>query len=245
MTAHDPQLTLQDHLPWHFARRADDADDDDANFAADDAEDQAADYSFADAVADEEEGVNLLAVAVVAASVVVGIGIGAGATLLLTPSHRARPPPAVVASLAAPAPKPAGLAIAPAAPPVDAVEPASPAALGAAAVAPTPAAKSAAPRAYRSAAAPTRLATACDTSGGQRETLICAWPSIAAADRQMRRAYQHALDVGVDRSALQASQARWSTTSEFAARRSAADLTAAYHRRISELTALAANEPPH
>ena len=61
----------------------------------------------------------------------------------------------------------------------------------------------------------------------------------------MRRAYQHALDAGVDRPSLQASQDRWSTASEFAAQRSAADLAASYHQRIGELNALAANEPPH
>jgi uncharacterized protein YecT (DUF1311 family) len=250
MTAHDPQLVLPGNLPWHFERRADDADDDDANYAADDEPNGAADYSFADAVADEEEGVNPLAIAVVAAALVVGIGVGAGGTALLMSWHHARPPPKAVASLTPPAPKPAPLAIARTAPPpVEAVTPAAPGELGATAIEPAPAAKSASPRAHRSAAqtaaAPARMATACDTSGGQRETLICASPAIAADDREMRRAYQRALDVGVERNSLKASQARWSVTSEFAAQRSAADLAAAYHRRIGELNALAANEPPH
>jgi uncharacterized protein YecT (DUF1311 family) len=234
MTAHDPQLVSQGDLPWHFKRRADDTENADADYAendeADDEASDAPDYSFADAVADEEEGVNPFAIAVVAAALVIGIGVGAGATALLMSSHR---PPTVAVSRAPPPPRPAPPAIAPSPPPVEAAAPA-----------PAPAAKPASPRAHRPAAAPAPLATACGASGGPRETLICAWPAIAAADREMRGAYQRALDVGVERSSLQASQDRWLVTSDMAARRSAADLAAAYRSRIGELNALAASEPP-
>jgi uncharacterized protein YecT (DUF1311 family) len=245
MTAHDPQSDFQRDLPRHFSRRADDTEDDDQNYTANERADDDPDYSFADAVADDEEGVDPFAIAVVAAALVVGIGVGAGATVLLMSSHHAHPPPTVVASTA----KPARLAVARTAPAVEAVEAPPRGELGARAIEPAPAAKPASPSAHRSAArsiaAPTRMAAACGTSGAHREMLVCAWPAIAAADREMRRAYQHALDVGVERTSLKASQDRWLTTSEFAAQRSAADLTASYDRRIGELNALAAGEPPH
>ena len=213
-----------------------------ASDEADDEPDCEPDYSFADAVADDEEGVQFLAIAVVATALVIGIGLSAGATALWMSSHHARRPPAVAAAhlppakAGSPGPKPAGHRALPAPPPVEAA-------------APAPEAKAAAPRAHRASARPTGAATgsatACGARGSQREVMICEWPQIAAADREMRRAYQHALDAGVERGSLQASQDRWLTDSEFAAQRSAAALTDAYQGRIGELNALAANEPPH
>ncbi len=254
MAAHDTPLVLQGGSPWHFKWRADDTEN--ADYWADDEEhdnggegaDDRGDYSFADAVADDEEGVNPVAIAVVAAALVIGIGLGAGATVLWMSSHHARRPPAVAAAHTPAASRPAPLAVASSPPPVEAGE----------TVAPVPAAGSASPRVHKASARPkavhtvahtgaahTGTAAACRAGGSRRQALICAWPQIAADDREMRRAYQHAVDAGVERSTLQASQDRWSTVSELAAGRSAAALAAAYHRQIADLNALAASEPPH
>ena len=201
------------------------------------------DYSFADAVADEEEGVNPLAIAVVAAALVIGVGLGAGATALWMSSHHARRPPAVAAAHAPPAAKPAPLApnqlaIAPSAPPVEAA-------------APAPEAKAATPRAHRASARPIGAATGSASCrglrgarGSQREVMICEWPQIAAADREMRRApTSMRWTPALERGSLQASQDRWLTDTEFAAQRSAAALTDAYQGRIgSNSNALAAKQ---
>ena len=73
---------------------------------------------------------------------------------------------------------------------------------------------------------------------------ICADASIAAADQDMRKAYQRALRSGAPAAALRAQQDDWLALREDAARRSPSDLAAAYEERIADLNAIA-DEPPH
>lgn len=96
----------------------------------------------------------------------------------------------------------------------------------------------------KSASRSTRAADGCKTSGSRAQMTICADASIAAADQDMRRAYQRALRSGASAAALRAQQDDWLALREEAARRSPSDLAAAYEERIADLNAIA-DEPPH
>jgi len=94
-------------------------------------------------------------------------------------------------------------------------------------------------------AAGARSAGPCEAAPTRADRAICANAALAAADREMRRAYQRALDAGAPPMPLRASQEDWLIASEVAADRSTLDLAASYARRIAELNALARPEPPH
>ena len=114
-----------------------------------------------------------------------------------------------------------------------------------AAVAVVRTARAALPPAKARVASPIRPAAPCDAAPTRADQAICGTPSLAAADQEMRRAYQRALDAGAPPMPLRASQEDWLIASEVAAARSTLDLAAAYARRIAELNALARREPPH
>lgn len=94
-------------------------------------------------------------------------------------------------------------------------------------------------------ATPLGALSGCDAAPTRADRAICANPALAAADQDMRRAYQRALDAGAPPMPLRASQEDWLIASEVAADRSTLDLAAAYSRRIAELNAMARREPPH
>jgi uncharacterized protein YecT (DUF1311 family) len=84
----------------------------------------------------------------------------------------------------------------------------------------------------------------CKAGGSRALVTLCADPAIAAADNEMRGAFQRALKSGAPATALRAEQDDWLAVREDAARRSPGDLANAYQQRIEELNAIA-DEPPH
>jgi uncharacterized protein YecT (DUF1311 family) len=73
---------------------------------------------------------------------------------------------------------------------------------------------------------------------------VCAQPMLSDADRDLKRAYQHALSAGVSPQALQADQGAWTRERELAARRGPIDLVAAYSARIARVESMS-SEAPH
>ena len=236
MTTHDfdqPYMIYEGELPSYLRRKPATPQQQWADEAAEDAEDG--------------EGFDWSSLLIIGLVLAFGIVIGVCATLTLrsfapSPPDVPAPPASAQAQLqqdafaSVPGPKP----IAPpaAAPP---------------AAAPTPLHRRAAPQAAAPhaaaartrAVAPARPAGPCDAAPTRADSAICANPSLAAADQEMRRAYQRALDAGAPPMPLRASQEDWLIASEVAADRSTLDLAAAYARRIAELNALARREPPH
>lgn len=84
----------------------------------------------------------------------------------------------------------------------------------------------------------------CKPGASRLQVTLCADATIAAADQDMKRAYQRALKSGAPVRALRAQQDDWQAASETAAARSPGDLASAYRQRIDELNALA-DDPPH
>ncbi len=89
-----------------------------------------------------------------------------------------------------------------------------------------------------------RSTSGCQANGDRVQMTLCADPTIAAADRDMRTAFQRALSNGTSAAALQADQDDWLAFRDEAAQRSPGELAAAYEQRIAELNALV-SEPPH
>lgn len=79
----------------------------------------------------------------------------------------------------------------------------------------------------------------CRDAGSLAEELVCADAVLAAADRQLSRAYDRALRAGVPSEALQAEQEDWLASREDAALRSPRALGRLYDQRIDELNARA------
>jgi uncharacterized protein YecT (DUF1311 family) len=73
---------------------------------------------------------------------------------------------------------------------------------------------------------------------------VCAQPMLSDADRDLKRAYQHALSSGVSPQALQADQGAWTRERELAARRGPIDLVAAYSAQIARVESMS-SEAPH
>jgi uncharacterized protein YecT (DUF1311 family) len=75
----------------------------------------------------------------------------------------------------------------------------------------------------------------CADAGSLAEEMICSDPDIAAADREMSRAYRRALRAGTPAGALRADQRDWLAIREDAARHSRRALAQVYQQRIDEL----------
>jgi len=240
MTTHDfdqPYMIYEGELPRHLRRKPA----------------QAAQQRTEEDL-EETEGFDWSSLLIIALVLAFGIVIGVCGTLTLrsfAPRSPAPPPapattpdqrqPDVVASV--PGPK----AIAPPGPPRAETLPQARMAsktVGAHAD-PAPALRSAASAARAREPAPARTAGPCDAAPTRADRAICSNVSLAAADQEMRLAYQRALDAGAPPMPLRASQEDWLIASEIAADRSTLDLAASYARRIAELNALARREPPH
>jgi len=128
------------------------------------------------------------------------------------------------------------------APAIDALPPPSEA------LQPTRPAHTTAPHAAEPAkAAAVRVASAdppCRLEGNQADYQVCAFPALAAADRDLQLAYREARSAGVPPDALTADEAAWRRARETASHMSAMELTIAYRTHIAEVQALA-SEAPH
>ena len=246
MTTHDfdqPYMIYEGELPSYLRRKP-----------------AQPEQQWTDEDVEDGEGFDWSSLLVIAVVLALGIVIGVCGTLTL---RSFSPPPRTEPAAPAPAPAvqlqqdvfasvpgPRGIT-APAPPPVTASRRAEAAAPRPPVAKPAVAHASALPpvRSISSAkarvAAPVRPAGPCDTAPTRADRLICANPSLAAADQEMRRAYQRALDAGAPPMPLRASQEDWLIASEVAADRSTLDLAASYARRIAELNALSRREPPH
>jgi uncharacterized protein YecT (DUF1311 family) len=96
------------------------------------------------------------------------------------------------------------------------------------------------------AAAPPRQAQAggrasvdCAGARSEAEQMVCGDPDLAAADREMSRAYRRALQSGAAPADLRAEQRDWLAIREDAARHSRRALADVYEQRIDELNAAA------
>ncbi|MES2894820.1 MAG: lysozyme inhibitor LprI family protein [Pseudomonadota bacterium] len=79
----------------------------------------------------------------------------------------------------------------------------------------------------------------CRRARSQAEEMICSDPALAAADRQLARAFQRALRAGAPYDELRGEQDDWLEIREDAARRSPRAVASVYDQRIEELNALA------
>jgi uncharacterized protein YecT (DUF1311 family) len=89
-----------------------------------------------------------------------------------------------------------------------------------------------------SAPPPGRVADAC-AAGSPAEQMVCADPRLAAADRDLDRAYRRAMAAGVSPQMLRSEQRDWLAIREDAARRSPRAVANIYAQRIDELNAMA------
>jgi uncharacterized protein YecT (DUF1311 family) len=83
----------------------------------------------------------------------------------------------------------------------------------------------------------------CAAARSEAEQLVCSDPYLAAADRQMSRAYRRALQAGIDPAGLSQEQQDWAAIREDAARHSRRAVAQVYDQRIHELNAMAAQGP--
>ena len=134
------------------------------------------------------------------------------------PTFGPETPPAEDASQTAPAPIPAPRVDRTASPPSPAV-PAPPAVLQRA---PGP-----------------RASFDCSTARPGAEAMVCGDPGLAAADRELSRAYRRALASGAPPGAIRADQRDWLAIREDAARHSRRALAEVYQQRIDELNQIA------
>jgi hypothetical protein len=93
-------------------------------------------------------------------------------------------------------------------------------------------------KAATKATAKVAAAPSCAPGGGKADQMVCADPGLTAADHDLRKAAERAVNAGGD-----PDQVDWLVTREAAARRSPQALKDAYQRHIAELEGLA--EPPH
>lgn len=107
-----------------------------------------------------------------------------------------------------------------------------------AAVAPTP------PEAGEAPPTPGyRTSFECATARPGAEEMVCGDPALAAADRQMARAYRRAMDSGADPDDLRQEQRDWVAIREDAALHSRRALAQVYDQRIEELNRIADTAP--
>ncbi|WP_309644206.1 hypothetical protein [Phenylobacterium sp.] len=79
----------------------------------------------------------------------------------------------------------------------------------------------------------------CRRARSPAEEMVCDIPALAAADRQLARAFQRALRAGAPYDELRSEQDDWLEIREDAARRSPRAVAAIYDQRIEELNAMA------
>jgi uncharacterized protein YecT (DUF1311 family) len=92
----------------------------------------------------------------------------------------------------------------------------------------------------RLAQAPSRAGFDCSGARSPAEAMVCQDPELAAADREMSRAYRRALQSGAAPvGALRADQRDWLSIREDAARHSRRAVAQIYQQRIDELNAMA------
>ena len=179
--------------------------------------------------------------------------LGAGTGLLSRPaiSEQAHPPPG-----ASPIPS-AGMQIVPgppsipAGPPLEVLKPfaakpsAEPPAIGAAATPATTGATTGATAipATASLRAESQPTFDCASAIGAAETLVCADPRLAAADRRMARAWRRAVQLGAPTWRLRRDQRDWMIAREAAARDAPDEVADLYDQRIRELEALSPPSP--
>ena len=84
----------------------------------------------------------------------------------------------------------------------------------------------------------------CGTARPGAEQAVCSDPGLAAADRQLARAYRRALRSGADPESLRQEQRDWLSIREDAAQHSRGALASVYGQRIAELDDIAENAPP-
>jgi uncharacterized protein YecT (DUF1311 family) len=84
-----------------------------------------------------------------------------------------------------------------------------------------------------------RAASTCAGALSPAAQTVCDAPELAAADRELRRAYRRALASGAPAGDLQADQDDWLGIREDAARRSPRAVASVYAQRIDELNAIA------
>ncbi|MDB5448581.1 MAG: hypothetical protein JWQ97_3898, partial [Phenylobacterium sp.] len=84
----------------------------------------------------------------------------------------------------------------------------------------------------------------CATARPGAEEAVCSDAGLAAADRQLARAYRRAMRSGVDPADLRQEQRDWMAIREDAAHRSRHALASVYDQRIAELDEMAASAPP-
>jgi uncharacterized protein YecT (DUF1311 family) len=137
-------------------------------------------------------------------------------------------------------PEMAAAARAQAQPPVLTIDPPAPStSVGAPAVA-----AAAAPASEEPAPAPRlRASFDCATARPGAEEMICSNATLAAADRQMARAYRRAMASGLDPYDLRQEQRDWVAIREDAARHSERALEDVYDQRIHELNEIADSAP--
>jgi uncharacterized protein YecT (DUF1311 family) len=87
--------------------------------------------------------------------------------------------------------------------------------------------------------APPAAADPCPTDRGGAAHLVCADPDLAAADRELNRAYRRALRSGAPPEQLRDEQRDWLAIREDAARRSPRAVASIYEQRIDELNRIA------
>ncbi|MFC3071394.1 lysozyme inhibitor LprI family protein [Phenylobacterium soli] len=88
-------------------------------------------------------------------------------------------------------------------------------------------------------AARSRAGADCASAAGLADQMICGDPEVAAADREMNRAYRRALQAVARPGALRADQRDWLAIREDAAHHSRRALAQVYQQRIDELNAAA------
>lgn len=91
----------------------------------------------------------------------------------------------------------------------------------------------------RPAQAGGRAGVDCASARSEAEQMVCGDPDLAAADREMSRAYRRALQSSAAPGDLRAEQHDWLAIREDAARHSRRAVESVYQQRIDELNALA------
>jgi len=84
----------------------------------------------------------------------------------------------------------------------------------------------------------------CDAISDRVERIVCRDPDLAAQDARLARALRAATQAGLPPRELEDGQTVWLMERDAAARRSRAEVAAAYQRRIDDLEAQAGEAPP-
>lgn len=167
---------------------------------------------------------------------------GAGAPIVAPPPSDASPLPRAPGRLETLPPEMAAAARRQVQPPAPSQPPQAPDALQAPApqvpsippIAPSP------PEAAETPPSPQfRTSFDCATARPGAEEMVCEDPALAAADRQMARAYRRAMRSGVDLADLSQEQRDWMAIREDAARHSRRAVAEVYDQRIAELNQIA------